>query len=462
MKAKKTRADGADKGRTKKGRANGHGTLERKASGIYIARWTANGKRYARSTGTRDARAAAKLLEEYTAPYRLESERDTARHFADRAEGKAAELRAWRDGLPALAVADAFDEYAQSGLSTDAAVKGRYRAHYARLAAWIAANRPEIAELRQITQADAAAFAADLKGKTAAGTFNKHIVFFRRMWQVLADADAGKTDTPRPGERPKAKLTGNPWRKIAKREKDARRKRELTVAELHRVLNAAQGEMRLLFALGTYTGLRLGDCALLDWGRVDLARGLIVTVPRKTKRHGTAVTIPIPPLLARMLEETPTARRRGDVLPDVAAGYRRDAAGLSKAVQAVFAGCGIATQGEATASGRAAVNVGFHSLRHTFVSMCANAGVPLAMVQGMVGHTTPAMTMHYFHEDADALKRAVSALPDVTRENVHQDGADAPTGVLGRFYAIAGEMTADEKRTAAAFLKNALRGGRGK
>jgi len=457
MKAKKTQADGADKGRTKKGRANGHGTLERKKGGIYIARWVANGKRYARSTGTRDARDAAKKLEEYTAPYRMATERDTADHFAKKAEGIEAERRAWLDGLPALTVAEAFDDYEKSGLSTDAKVIDRYRAHYARLKKWLKENRTEIAELRQVTQADASAFAADLKGKTAAGTFNKHIVFFRRMWQVLADADLGKSDTPRKGERPKAKLTGNPWLKITKREKDERRKRELTVEELHRVLNAAHGEMRLLFALGTYTGLRLGDCALLDWGRVDLARGLIVTKPRKTKKHGTVVTIPIPPLLAKMLAETPTNKRTGFVLPETAAEYQRDAANVSRVIQAVFVACKIKTTGEATASGRAAVEVGFHSLRHTYVSMCANAGVPLAMVQGIVGHTTPAMTMHYFHEDADALKRAISALPDVTREIAPESEAEAVTGRFRAFCAIVDEMGADELKRAAKHIAKAIK-----
>ena len=31
-----------------------------------------------------------------------------------------------------------------------------------------------------------------------------------------------------------------------------------------------------------YTGLRLGDCALLEWGHIDLARGFISVIPRKT------------------------------------------------------------------------------------------------------------------------------------------------------------------------------------
>ena len=53
----------------------------------------------------------------------------------------------------------------------------------------------------------------------------------------------------------------------------------------------------------------------------------------------------------------------------------------------------------------------FHSLRHTFVSFAANAGVPLHIVQSIVGHESTAMTRHYYHENIDALKSAVAAIP---------------------------------------------------
>ena len=53
----------------------------------------------------------------------------------------------------------------------------------------------------------------------------------------------------------------------------------------------------------------------------------------------------------------------------------------------------------------------FHSLRHTFVSFAANAGVPLHIVQSIVGHESTAMTQHYYHENLDALKSAVAAIP---------------------------------------------------
>ena len=59
----------------------------------------------------------------------------------------------------------------------------------------------------------------------------------------------------------------------------------------------------------------------------------------------------------------------------------------------------------------------FHSLRHTFVSLSANAGVPLPVVQSIVGHTSTAMTRRYYHENVDALRQAVAAIPIIGVES---------------------------------------------
>ena len=54
----------------------------------------------------------------------------------------------------------------------------------------------------------------------------------------------------------------------------------------------------------------------------------------------------------------------------------------------------------------------FHSLRHSFVSFATNSGVPLPVVQSIVGHHSSAMTRHYYHANEEALRRAVDAVPD--------------------------------------------------
>ena len=62
---------------------------------------------------------------------------------------------------------------------------------------------------------------------------------------------------------------------------------------------------------------------------------------------------------------------------------------------------------------RKSVVASFHSLRHTFVSLSANAGVPLPVVQSIVGHCSSAMTRHYYHENETVLRQAVAAIPAI-------------------------------------------------
>ena len=440
--------------RKKQARANGEGTLEMHGR-TWRARWTVDGKTFTRSTGTSDRREAEKRLAEFTAPFRLGSERATLEGLAAKVQGVTAELKAYEDALPALGVSAGFAAYARSGARPDSGARtlADYEGYYNGFVEWLTANRANYTELRQVTQADAEAFAADFKRNHSAGSFNKRIVFFRCMWRVLMDcADA--------------RLTCNPWEKIQKREVITHSRRELTVEELARVCSAVDGEMRLLFAIGIYTGLRLGDCALLEWGAVDLVRGRITVIPRKTARHahGRQTLIPIHSTLAAMLEEIPQDERGGYVLPATADAYRREPSILTNRIQRVFRDCGIKTQVEQGEGRKALTDVGFHSLRHTFVSLSANAGAPLAIVQAIVGHSNPAMTRHYFHEQESALKSAVAALPDVTaadaagtaqggadgcgRGKIPPDGAESVEGRLRALCAILDGMDADGLRRA--------------
>jgi integrase len=131
-----------------------------------------------------------------------------------------------------------------------------------------------------------------------------------------------------------------------------------------------------------------------------------------------------------MLEEIPKRDRRDYVLPEFAALYLKNTSEMSKRVHKHFEACGVRTQKPGTGyivkkdtkgrerrvySGkRAVVEVGFHSLRHTFVSLCREANAPLAVVEAIVGHANPAMTRHYTHIGEAAATTAVAALPDIT------------------------------------------------
>lgn len=52
----------------------------------------------------------------------------------------------------------------------------------------------------------------------------------------------------------------------------------------------------------------------------------------------------------------------------------------------------------------------FHDLRHTFISHMVEKGIPLGLIQSMVGHISSRMLLHYAHISSGAARRAVEAL----------------------------------------------------
>ena len=62
---------------------------------------------------------------------------------------------------------------------------------------------------------------------------------------------------------------------------------------------------------------------------------------------------------------------------------------------------------------RTGLELSFHSLRHTAVSLLKDAGVPDAVVMALVGHGTAAMSARYTHVGREALDKAAKTLPEI-------------------------------------------------
>ena len=184
-------------------------------------------------------------------------------------------------------------------------------------------------------------------------------------------------------------------------------------------------EMRVLLLLCCWTGCRGQDGCLMEWSNIDLERRLITYVPRKTaKKTGyRKVTLPMKAELYEALLDAAKWRSENKaqedyILPKVADRYLRNPSGVQKDVMKIIH----CATGEATTATKdpmmgqrkLAANVySLHSFRHTFVSFCANAGVPLAVVAEIVGHGNPAMTEHYSHISTESKKSAIEALPSL-------------------------------------------------
>ena len=472
-----------------KRRGNHAGRLELRGK-KWLAIWMVNGKRQSQSTGLEDRAAAEKWLARKLEAVKtadglkaLDKDAETIRQMqATVLDTALAEIEKRRDDIKAREPALRFDEtwpaYVRTPKRKNVApdTLEHMKARWERFKTWMAANHADVAELRDVTAEIAAEYAAHIRPDYVPTTYNMVLAALSQIWTTLA-AEI------------KAKL--NPWARefLTRQAAGESERRVITDAELAVIFDKARHEippLHNLFTVMLYTGARMGDCAKLDWGDIDLKRGFISFIPQKMKRYGNRarVKIPILPPLRVMLESFPADLRKGYVMPDMAAAYEADT--LGGAITRFFREkCGIETSRKTEVGRRSHPVVTAHSFRHTFVSKAANAGIPFAIVQQIVGHQTAEMCRHYFHEDEDATLRAFAAFPvqaepaaienrgDVIEAEVietaatadgHADAANVATGesrleALERALAeIVGTGDADERKAAAAILERYAKG----
>ncbi|PYJ86050.1 MAG: hypothetical protein DME22_06790 [Verrucomicrobia bacterium] len=427
------------------------GYLFKRGKTFYVS-WRIEGKAFAKALHDDNGnpittrREAEEAKQKIMAPFVVADEAAALESIVGKLEGRKAELaKLENEQNPPLSISRAWTEFVSSANCPDSGESTLYQYEY-RFSAfvdWVKENYGEAATLRGVTKDIAETYAARLNhGKLSPSTYNKHLNLLTLVFRVLKH---------------KAKLTGNPWEEIQRKRMVTQSRRELTIDELRKVCQSAKGELQTLLALGVYSGLRLGDCATLRWAEVDLPRGLIRRIPNKTaRRNPKPVIVPIHPVLRDMLAETPVGRRDDYVLPETAVLYEKRTDLVTDQVQRHFQECGIKPHKAGTGKDgkRAVVEVGFHSLRHTFVSLCRESNAPLSVVESIVGHSNPAMTRHYTHVGELAAGRAVAALPSVMGTNkAHAN--DSPTGpenILRAAQRIARSMTAANWKTKRAEL----------
>ena len=396
-------------------RLKGTGGLQLEKTGMYTVRCIINGTRVAKSTGTKNKEEAERFLKRFLAPYVKD---DAERTFikvkeAVATERQLAEMR--EDENPQLALDKVWEAYDKSLKRRDLAqttLAGKQQVWGAFLE-YMHDTFPEAKELRHVSIIHAEAYLTKLRHENSAQTYNQRLCVLREMHRVLMED---------------ARCKINPWEDFKLRPDDSHTRRELTVEELARLIDMASREgfeWRCLFAIGMYTGMRLGDCCKLLWSEVDIVRSIIQRIPDKTKKYrkGKPITVPIHRVLSDLLMQTPKERRTGYVLPGIgpllgdAKTIVERNRGMSKIqhhLGKIFHNAGIVTSVKIEGRKHKAPDAGFHSLRHTFVSMSANAGVPLHIVQSIVGHESNTMTRHYFHENVAALQKAVEAIPSIS------------------------------------------------
>jgi integrase len=93
--------------------------------------------------------------------------------------------------------------------------------------------------------------------------------------------------------------------------------------------------------------------------------------------------------------------------------------GLSGQFRLLMSKAGIAgrTTERRGEKGRNRSSLTFHSLRHSFNSAMANAGVPQELRQRLTGHAAKAINDRYTHTQLETLRTAVGLVPGLPSES---------------------------------------------
>lgn len=148
-------------------------------------------------------------------------------------------------------------------------------------------------------------------------------------------------------------------------------------------------DLRLMLQVAMATGLRKQNLFNLKWGQIDLSNGLIRVIAKGQKE----IFIPI--------GEEITANLRG---------YRRTLLVIGPDLQ-VFPTKAYDKRLRSVLRALKIRGVSFHTLRHTFGSWLAMAGVDIKTIAELMGHSSIDTTQRYVHVSSEHKKEAVSRLP---------------------------------------------------
>lgn len=195
-------------------------------------------------------------------------------------------------------------------------------------------------------------------------------------------------------------------------------RKPFTVDELKLVMEHANSEWRSMVLFGLYTGQRLGDIVKLRWSNIDLNRGMINLVTGKT---GKRLHIPIAKPLLDHIERLPVGDDPQACIHPKSCETLQNAnwqvSTLSNQFTKILEHAGLREKtthqkkGQGRSAKRQAMQLSYHSLRHTAVSLMHEAGIPAASVQALIGHDSEAVHQAYTHIGDDALRKAADSLP---------------------------------------------------
>jgi integrase len=193
----------------------------------------------------------------------------------------------------------------------------------------------------------------------------------------------------------------NPVRAVSHLPEHNDRLRWLNDSEEDRLLGYAPEWFKSIILAALHTGMRKGELLRLKWADLDFEQRLVRA--SHTKNHRVRY-IPMNKRLYNLFQTID--HFSGPKGPSPYVFTNPDTGGRYKALNGTF---------ERICERAGFTDVTFHTLRHTFASRLAQAGVPLNNIRELLGHGDMKVTMRYAHLAPNNLREAVQTLENRTR-----------------------------------------------
>ena len=186
-------------------------------------------------------------------------------------------------------------------------------------------------------------------------------------------------------------------------------KSERIKLEYYLLHNQNKTNMGILLCL--YTGLRIGELCALKWQDIDLANGQVSvtkTIQRISCNDGTTELVVGSPKSVSSVRDVP--------IPEFVCKELLKFKGISNAY--ILSGCGTPIEPRTMQNRFKSVlkqcglpDRNFHSLRHTYATMCIENGFDPKALSELLGHADVSITMNrYVHSSDEMKKKYVSRL----------------------------------------------------
>lgn len=276
-----------------------------------------------------------------------------------------------------------------------------------------------INSIAELNSCVAEEYAAHLRTfSLAVDTHNRKIKRLRKIFDCLSDYYAGSNPfRSKTLFRKHREEQDTIVRRLAFTKEQEQQLRDVLINDKYKVMN--KQEIRVIYHLGMYTGQRLKDCVLLQWQNVDMSQKKIWVKQFKT---GKEVTIPMADELYQVLLEAQEWRTNQYVSPCSAQRYNKvDHRGknvgnnlVNKDVLRVIHWIGLEPSVSVPGRNKKMTVYGFHSLRHSFCSFCAEAGVSKAVLLSILGTQSEIADKYYTHVGDAAQREAIMAISNTT------------------------------------------------